>query len=94
MTTEEITDKNQLVNQILTNFEGQLKRDYKSFERERQQNVLVTKLNYEQQLHIHDRNLESFGVASQRQELINKTMGLGVRLKVSQLKDTLKDLQE
>jgi hypothetical protein len=45
MTTEEIIDKNRLVNDILTNFEEQLKRDYKSFERARQQNVLVTKLN-------------------------------------------------
>ncbi len=94
MTTEEIADKNQLINEILTNFEQQLKRDYKSFERERQQDVLVTKLNYEQQLHIHDLNLESFGVANQRHELINKTMGLDVQLKVSQVKDTLKDLQE
>jgi hypothetical protein len=94
MTTEEITDKNQLVNEILTNFEEQLKRDYKSFKRERQQHVLVTKLNYEQQLHIHDLNLESFGVAIQRQELINRALGLHVQLKVSQVKDTLKDLQE
>jgi hypothetical protein len=36
MTTQETADKNQFVNDILTNFEEQLKRDYKAFERERQ----------------------------------------------------------
>jgi hypothetical protein len=46
MTASEETDKKQLVNDILTNVEQQLKRDYKSFERERQQNVLAPKLNY------------------------------------------------
>jgi hypothetical protein len=92
MTAEEVTDKNQLINEILTNFEEQLKRDYKSFERERQQNVLVAKLNYEQQLHIHDLNLETFDVADQRHALINKTMGLDVLLKVSQVERHFKRL--
>ncbi len=65
------------INEILTNFEEQqLKRDYKSFERTRQQNVLVTRLNYEQQLHIHDLNFESFNVANQRQELVDKALRL------------------
>jgi hypothetical protein len=94
MTASEITDKNQSVADILTNFEQQLKRDYKSFERERQQNVLITKLNYEQQLHIHDLNLESFNVANQRQAILDKALGLDVQVKVAQVKDTLKDLQE
>ena len=94
MTAEEIIDKNRLVNEILENFEEQLKKDYKSFERARQQNVLITRLNYEQQLHIHDLNLESFNVASQRQELLDKALGLDVQMKVSQVKDTLKDLQD
>jgi hypothetical protein len=94
MTAEEVTDKNRLINEVLTNFEEQLKRDYKSFERARQQNTLVAKLNYEQQLHIHDLNLETFDVADQRQKLIDKTMGLDVQLKVEQVKDTLKDIQE
>jgi hypothetical protein len=92
MTASEITDKNQLVADILTNFEQQLKRDYKSFERERQQNVLITKLNYEQQLHIYDLNLESFNVANQRQAILDKALGLDVQVKVAQVKDTLKDL--
>jgi hypothetical protein len=65
MTPSEINDKNQLIDDVLTNFEAQLKRDYKSFESARQQNVLITKLNYEQQLHIHDLNLESFNVSNQ-----------------------------
>jgi hypothetical protein len=55
---------------------------------------LVTKLNYEQQLHIHDLNFESFNVANQRQELVDKALGLDVQMKVSQVKDTLKDLQD
>jgi hypothetical protein len=94
MTAEEVTDKNRLINEILTNFEEQLKRDYKSFERARQQNALVAKLNYEQQLHIHDLNVETFDAADQRQKLIDKTMGLDVQLKVEQVKDTLKNIQE
>jgi hypothetical protein len=94
MTAEEIIDKNRLVNEILANFEEQLKRDYKSFERARQQNVLITRLNYEQQLHIHDLNFESFNVANQRQEIVDKALGLDVQMKVSQVKDTLKDLQD
>ena len=94
MTAEEVTDKNRLINEILTNFEEQLKRDYKSFERARQQNALVAKLNYEQQLHIHDLNVETFDAADQRQKLIDKTMGLDVQLKVEKVKDTLKDIQE
>ncbi len=55
---------------------------------------MVTKLNYEQQLHIHDLNFESFNVANQRQELVDKALGLDVQMKVSQVKDTLKDLQD
>jgi len=39
MTPSEINDKNQLIDDVLTNFEAQLKRDYKSFESARQQNV-------------------------------------------------------
>jgi hypothetical protein len=93
MTPSEINDKNQLIDDVLTNFEEQLKRDFKSFELELQQNVLITKLNYEQQLHIHALNLDSFNVANQRQEILDKALGLDIQVKVSQVKDTLKDLQ-
>ena len=88
MTSSEINDKNQLIDDVLTNFEAQLKRDYKSFESARQQNVLITKLNYEQQLHIHDLNLETFIVAEQRREILDKALGLDIQVKVSQVKDT------
>ncbi len=54
MTPEDVEDRNELINSVLTNFEQQLKRDYKAYERERHQNVLIAKLNYEQQLHILD----------------------------------------
>jgi hypothetical protein len=56
MTAQDVTEKNQLINSVLTNFEQQLKRDYKAYERERHQNVLIAKINYEQQLHILDAN--------------------------------------
>jgi hypothetical protein len=50
MTVDDVREKNQLISSVLTNFEQQLKRDYKAYERERHQNVLIAKLNYEQQL--------------------------------------------
>ncbi len=56
MKAEDVTEKNQLISSILTNFEQQLKRDYKAYERERHQNVLIAKLNHEQRLHILDAN--------------------------------------
>ncbi len=52
MKSEDVEEKNQLISSVLTNFEQQLKRDFKAYERERHQNVLIAKLNYEQQLHI------------------------------------------
>ena len=48
MKPEDIEERNQLIDSVLRNFEQQLKRDYKAFERERHQNVLIAKLNYEQ----------------------------------------------
>jgi hypothetical protein len=48
MTDEDIAEKNRLTNEVLKNFEKQLKLDYTAYERERQQNVLIAKLNYEQ----------------------------------------------
>jgi hypothetical protein len=46
MTAEDIADKNRLINDVLTNFESQLQRDYKAYERERQQNnVLIATLH-------------------------------------------------
>ena len=56
MTAQDVKEKNQLISSVLSNFEQQLKRDYKTYERARHQNVLIAKLNYEQQLHILDNN--------------------------------------
>ena len=93
MTEEDIAEKNRLTDEVLQHFEHQLKLDYKAYERERQQNVLIAKLNYEQQLHIHDVNKECLNISNQRKEIVEKAMGLDVQLKVSQIKDTLKELQ-
>jgi hypothetical protein len=70
-----------------------LKIDYKAYERERQQNVLIAKRNYEQQLHIHHVNKECLNISNQRKEIVEKTLGLDVQVKVSAIKDTLKALQ-
>jgi hypothetical protein len=91
MSEEDIAEKNRLTNDVLMNFEQQLRINYKAYERERQQNVLIAKLNYEQQLHIHDVNKECLNISNQRKEIVEKEMGLDV--KVSQIKDTLKELQ-
>ena len=57
-------------------------------------NVLIAKLNYEQQLHILDANSQYLELSNQRQEIVDRTAGLNVQVKVSQIKDTLKSLQE
>jgi hypothetical protein len=95
MTEEGIAEKNRLslTDEVLQHFEHQLKLDYKAYERERQQNALIAKLNYEQQLHIHDVNKECLNISNQQKEIVEKAMGLDVQLKVSQIKDTLKELQ-
>jgi hypothetical protein len=93
MTDEDIAKKNRLTNAVLQNFEKQLKLDYTAYERERQQNVLIARLNYEQQLHIHDINEECLSISNQRQEIVEKAMGLDVQLKVAQIKETIKELQ-
>jgi hypothetical protein len=51
-TDEDIVEKDRLTNAILQNFERQMKLDYTAYEHERQQNVLIARLNYEQQLHL------------------------------------------
>ena len=94
MQSEDIEERNQLINSVLTNFEQQLKRDYQAYERERHQNVLFAKLNYEQQLHILDANSQYLELSTQQQEIVEKTAGLDVQVKVSQIKDNLKSLQE
>ncbi len=96
MKAEDVAEKNQLIDtsSVLSNFELQLKRDYKAYERERHQNVLIAKLNYEQQLHVLDANSEHLKLSNQRQEIVDSTAGLDVQVKVSQIKDTLKSLQE
>ena len=94
MTAQDVTEKNRLISSVLSNFEQQLKRDYKAFERERHQNVLIAKLNYEQQLHIIENNRQYLALSNQRQEIVNRTAGLDVQIKVSAIKDNLKSLQE
>ncbi len=89
MKKEDIEERNQLINSVLANFEQQLKRDYKAYERERHQNVLIAKLNYEQQLHILDANSQYLELSNQQQEIVEKTAGLDVQVKVSQIKDNL-----
>jgi hypothetical protein len=93
MTDEDIVEKNRLTNAILQHFERQMRLDYTAYERERQQNVLIARLNYEQQLHIHNVNEECLSISNQRQEIVEKAMGLDVQLKVSQIKETIKELQ-
>jgi hypothetical protein len=93
MTDEDIVEKNRLTNEILQNFEKQMKLDYNAYERERQQNVLIARLNYEQQLHIHNVNEECVSISNQRQQIVEKAIGLDVQLKVSQIKETIKELQ-
>jgi hypothetical protein len=56
--------------------------------------VLIAKLNYEQQLHIIDNNRQYLELSNQRQQIVNKTAGLDVQVKVSAIKDNLKSLQE
>ncbi len=90
---EDVVEKNRLTNAVLQNFERQMKLDYTAYERERQQNVLIARLNYEQQLHIHNVNEECLSISNQRQEIVEKAMGLDVQLKVSQIKETIKELQ-
>jgi hypothetical protein len=97
MEQKDVTEKNQLisVSGVLSNFEQQFKRDYnKAYERERHQNALIAKLNYEQQLHILDVNCDYVKLSNQRQKIVDKTAGLDVQVKVPQIKDTLKSLQE
>ncbi len=38
--------------------------------------------------------LEGVALSNQRQEIVDRTAGLDVQVKVSQIKDTLKSLQE
>jgi hypothetical protein len=83
-----------LISSVLTNFEQQLKRDYKAFERERHQNVLIANLNYEQQLHIIDANKQHLELSNQREQIVQEAVGLDIQLKVSTTKDSLKSLQE
>ena len=94
MKAEDVSEKNQLISSVLANFEQKLKRDYKAYEKERHQNVLIAKLNYEQQLHILDANRQYLELSNQRQEIVDRTAGLNVQVQVSQIKDTLKSLQE
>ncbi len=45
-------------------------------------------------MHILDANKEYLKLSNQQQEIVDKTAGLDVQVKVSQIKDNLKSLQE
>ncbi len=45
-------------------------------------------------MHILDANSQYLELLNQRQEIVERTAGLDVQVKVSQIKDTLKSLQE
>jgi CRISPR/Cas system CMR subunit Cmr4 (Cas7 group RAMP superfamily) len=94
MNADDVKEKNQLINSVLTNFEQQLKRDYKAYEREKHQNVLIAKLNYEQQLHLIDANRKHLELSEQKKQIIEEAVGLDIQGKVSTIKDSLKSLQE
>ncbi len=51
--------------------------------------MLIAKLNYEQQLHILDANSQYLELSNQRQEIVERTVGLDLQVKVSQIKNTL-----
>ena len=55
--------------------------------------MLIARLNYEQQLLIHDINKECLSISNQREELLQKAIGLEVQSKVSSIKDTINELQ-
>ena len=92
MTADDVKEKNQLISSVLTNFELQLKRDYKAYEREKQQSVLIAKLNYEQQLHLIDANRHHVALIEQKKQVIEEAVGLDIQGKVSTIKDSLKSL--
>jgi len=94
MTADDVKEKNQLISSVLTNFELQLKRDYKAYEREKQQSVLIAKLNYELQLHLLDANRSHVDLSEQKRQIIEDAVGLGVQAKVATINDSLKALQE
>jgi hypothetical protein len=94
MNADDVKEENQLINSVLTNFEQQLKRDYKAYERERHQNVLIAKLNYEQQLHLIDANRKHVELSEQKRQIIEEAVGLDVQVKVATIKDSLKSLQD
>ena len=94
MNADDVKEKNQLISSVLTNFEQQLKRDYKAYERERHQNVLIAKLNYEQQLHLIDANRKHVELSEQKRQIIEEAIGLDVQFKVATIKDSLNSLQE
>ncbi len=52
MSDNDIADKNNSLDMLLTHYEAQLRRDYKAFMLAKERNSILAKLNYDQLLHL------------------------------------------
>ncbi len=95
MTEEDIVSENRLIDDVLKNFGQQLKIDYKAYERERQQNVYQPNwITSNNSIFMMSNNKRAcLSISNQRQEIVERMLGLKIQVKVLQIKNTLKELQ-
>jgi hypothetical protein len=92
MTDEELTLRNQWLNQLFTNFEEQIKRDYLILHKIRSDNILLANMNYSQLKDIHQLTNDYTQVQLEKAELLQKVDDLDITSKVAAIQNTLNEL--
>jgi hypothetical protein len=93
MANEELTLRNQNLDQLFTNFEEQIKRDYLILQKIRSDNILLTRINYSQLKDIHQLTNDYTQLQLEKVELAHKVEELDITTKVAGIQDNLNELK-
>ncbi len=83
MADEELTYRNQRLEQLFTNFEEQIKRDYLTLQKIRSDNIMLANVNYSQLKDIHQLTNDYTQVQLEKAELLQKVDDLDITSKVA-----------
>jgi hypothetical protein len=93
MADEELTYRNQRLEQLFTNFEEQIKRDYLILQKIRSDNIMLANVNYSQLKRLHQLTNDYTQVQLEKAELLQKVDDLDITSKVTAIQDNLNELK-
>jgi hypothetical protein len=93
MADEELLRRNQILDQLFTSYEAQIKRDYLALQKIRSENILLANMNHEQLMDIHKLTDDYTQVQLEKAELSQKLDGLDITGKVAAIQKNLDGLK-